>query len=255
RNNYECCVNSFGEVWLSDNDDDGNQQTRICFVMPGGNYGYGPRGDGKSHWHEEDPGIVHKVLRTGFGSPTGITFYEGSLFPKKYSGSLLHCDAGPREVRAFFRKPKGAGYELDKEVILTSTDNWFRPSDVCVAPDGSIFVSDWYDKGVGGHAMNDPQDGRIYRLTPKGHKGYKVPEVKLDTKEGVLAALASPCQATRAMALASIKGMPFDKALAFVRYGSKQDDPILVARAWLQGALVQGRTTELLSIPRTTWGG
>src|SRR4051812_43232428 len=53
RNNYECCVNSFGEVWLSDNDDDGNQQTRICFVMPGGNYGYGPRGKGESHWHEE----------------------------------------------------------------------------------------------------------------------------------------------------------------------------------------------------------
>src|SRR6185312_6051235 len=207
RNNYECCVDSFGEIWLSDNDDDGNQQTRICFVMPGGNYGYGPRGDGKSHWHEEDPGIVHKTLRTGFGSPTGITFYEGSLFPKKYSGSLLHCDAGPREVRAFFRKPKGAGYELDKEVILTSTDNWFRPSDVCVAPDGSIFVADWYDKGVGGHGMNDPQDGRIYRLTPKGHKGYKVPEVKLDTKEGLIAALGSPCQATRAIALNWIRSL------------------------------------------------
>lgn len=199
RNNYECCVDSFGEVWLSDNDDDGNQQTRICFVMPGGNYGYGPRGPGQSHWHEEQPGIVHKTLRTGFGSPTGITFYEGQLFPEKYRGALLHCDAGPREVRAFFRKPKGAGYELDKEVILTSSDNWFRPSDVCVAPDGSIFVADWYDRGVGGHGMGDPTDGRIYRLTPKGHKGYTVPEVKLDTKEGVLRALASPCQATGAL--------------------------------------------------------
>ncbi|MBY0455954.1 MAG: PQQ-dependent sugar dehydrogenase, partial [Gemmataceae bacterium] len=200
RNNYEACVDSFGEIWLSDNDDDGNQQTRICFVMPGGNYGYHPRGPGQTHWHEEQPGIVHKTLRTGFGSPTGITFYEGSLFPKKYTGALLHCDAGPREVRWFFRKPKGAGYELDKEVLLTSSDNWFRPSDVCVAPDGSIFVADWYDRGVGGHGMGDPTDGRIYRITPKGHKGYKVPEVKLDTLGNIFSTLSSPNQSAREMA-------------------------------------------------------
>ena len=116
RNNYEACVNSYGEVWLSDNDDDGNKQTRICYVMPGGDYGYHPRGPGESHWHEEKPGIVHKVLRTGFGSPTGICFYEGNLLPEKYRGQLLHTDAGPREFRCYHIKPKGAGYELDPEV-------------------------------------------------------------------------------------------------------------------------------------------
>ncbi len=199
RNNYECCVNSFGEIWLSDNDDDGNQQTRICFVMPGGNYGYHPRGAGQSHWHEEQPGIVHKALRTGFGSPTGICFYEGNLLPKKYQGELLHCDAGPREFRAFIRKPKGAGYELEKEVLVTSTDNWFRLSDCCVAPDGSVMLADWYDPGVGGHGMGDWTRGRIYRVTPKGHKGYKVPEVKVDTVEEIAKALESPCLATRSL--------------------------------------------------------
>ncbi|MCE9532062.1 MAG: c-type cytochrome [Planctomycetes bacterium] len=203
RNNYECCVNSFGEIWLSDNDDDGNQQTRICHVMPGGNYGYHPRGPGQSHWHEEQPGIVHKTMRTGFGSPTGICFYEGTLLPKKYQGQLLHCDAGPREVRAFHIKPKGAGYELEKEVIVTSTDNWFRPSDVTVAPDGSIFIADWYDRGVGGHGMGDPTDGRVYRVTPKGHKGYKVPEVKLDAFKNFVQVLGSPCLATQQLARAA----------------------------------------------------
>ncbi|MCE9566133.1 MAG: c-type cytochrome [Planctomycetes bacterium] len=239
RNNYEACVDSFGEVWLSDNDDDGNQQTRICFVMPGGNYGYGPRGAGQTHWHEEQPGIVHKTLRTGFGSPTGITFYEGSMFDKKYRGSLLHCDAGPREVRWFHRKPKGAGYELEKELLLTSSDNWFRPSDVCVAPDGSIFVADWYDRGVGGHGMGDPTDGRIYRITPKGHKGYTIPEVKLDTKENVLAALGSPNQATRALAISKLYSLDAQQALTWLAGGMMDsvDPRVAVLCYWHVGLI------------------
>jgi putative membrane-bound dehydrogenase-like protein len=252
RNNYECCVNSFGEIWLSDNDDDGNKQTRICFVMPGGDYGYHPRGPGQTHWHEEQPGIVHKTLRTGQGSPTGITFYEGSLFPKKYQGALLHCDCAPAEVRWFFPKPKGAGYELEKELLLTSSDNWFRPSDVCVAPDGSIFVADWYDRGVGGHGMGDPTDGRIYRITPKGHKGYAVPEVKLGTKEGVLAALDSPCQATRALVHAHIDSLPWEKASRLAVGMCSQDkatDPGRAARVyWLDLPLNRRAPRGSLSI-------
>jgi putative membrane-bound dehydrogenase-like protein len=237
RNNYECCVNSFGEVWLSDNDDDGNQQTRICYVMPGGNYGYYPRGPGQSHWHEEQPGIVHKTLRTGFGSPTGICFYEGTLLPEKYRGQLLHTDAGPREFRCFHIKPKGAGYELEKENLITSTDSWFRLSDVCVAPDGSVMLADWYDPGVGGHGMGDWTRGRIYRVTPKGHKGYKVPEVKLDDV-GIVEALKSPNNATRAIAQQHVKsikdldGVNFVQAMGLHRAGDKEWQSS-IGRSWL----------------------
>lgn len=232
RNNYEATVNSAGEVWLSDNDDDGNQQTRICFVMPGGNYGYYPRGAGQTHWHEEQPGIVHKTLRTGFGSPTGITFYEGTLLPEKYRGQLFHCDAGPRELRCFMKKPKGAGYELEKENIITSTDNWFRLADVCVAPDGSILMADWYDPGVGGHGMGDWTRGRIYRLTPKGHVGYKIFEVKLDTKEGIFAALASSNQATRFMAINHIQNLPAAEAFAILGAGVTVKDQLVRLRSF-----------------------
>ena len=132
RNHYEPCVDSFGTVFISDNDDDGNQQTRICYVMPGGNYGYhhNPK---VSHWNEEMPGIVPKILRTFFGSPTGICVYEGSLLPKSYQGELLHTDAGPRHVRCYHLNPSGAGYTVKREDVVESSDNWFRPSDVCVA--------------------------------------------------------------------------------------------------------------------------
>jgi putative membrane-bound dehydrogenase-like protein len=204
RNEYEPCVDSSGTVFVSDNDDDGSQQTRICYVMPGGDYGYYPRGPGQSHWHEEKPGVVPKILRTWFGSPTGMCVYEGSLLPEKYRGQLLHTDAGPRHVRCYRLKPNGAGYDVDREDIVQSTDSWFRPSDLCVAPDGSVYVADWYDPGVGGHGMGDTTRGRVFRLAPKGHKPA-VPKVDLTTGEGVLQAFLSPNLATRYMAATTLR--------------------------------------------------
>jgi putative membrane-bound dehydrogenase-like protein len=235
RNEYEPCVDSFGTVFVSDNDDDGNQQTRICYVMPGGNYGYHPRGPGQTHWHEEQPGVVPKILRTYFGSPTGICVYEGTLLPKQYQGQLLHTDAGPRHVRCYHLTPDGAGYAVDREDMVTSTDNWFRPSDVCVAPDGSVFVADWYDPGVGGHGMGDTTRGRLFRITPTGHKGYQIPEVNLKTTEGVLAALGSPNLAVRYMAMSHLKALLPQERRPILEAALKQkDNPFLRARALWQ---------------------
>jgi len=96
RNNWEIAVDSFGTVWQSDNDDDGNQGVRINYVMEYGNYGYKDELTGggwrdarpgieqdipKRHWHLNDPGVVPNLLQTGAGSPTGICVYEGSLLP------------------------------------------------------------------------------------------------------------------------------------------------------------------------------
>ena len=253
RNPYEACVDSFGTVFLSDNDDDGNQQTRICYVMPGGNYGYHPRGPGQTHWHEEQPGVVPKILRTGFGSPTGICVYEGNLLPKKYRGQLIHADAGPREIRCFHLKPKGAGYDVEKELLVTSTDSWFRASDVCVAPDGSIMIADWYDPGVGGHGIGDFTRGRIYRLAPKGSK-WSVPKVDVETVKGFMEALASPNRAVRYMALARLWQHPRGKngdsiALTLGRAALEEKDrPGLRARAlWICGMIAKDGLRDDLS--------
>jgi putative membrane-bound dehydrogenase-like protein len=246
RNEYEPCVDSFGTVFVSDNDDDGNQQTRICYVMPGGNYGYWPRGRGESHWHEEQPGVVPKILRTYFGSPTGMCVYEGTLLPEKYRGQLLHTDAGPRHLRCYHLTPDGAGYAVEREDMLTSTDSWFRPSDVCVAPDGSVFIADWYDPGVGGHGMGDITRGRIFRLTPKGHQGYRVPALDFETKEGILAALASPALSVRYMATTLLRGgssrIPGNAIVESAL--NQKSNPFLRARALWQLACVPPSTRE-----------
>jgi putative membrane-bound dehydrogenase-like protein len=240
RNEYEPCVDSFGTIFVSDNDDDGNQQTRICHVLPGGNYGYHPRGRGETHWHEEQPGVVPMILRTYFGSPTGMCVYEGKLLPKKYQGQLLHTDAGPRHLRAYHLTPRGASYAVEREDMVQSSDNWFRPADVCVAPDGSIFVADWYDPGVGGHGMGDITRGRIYRLAPTGNKPV-VPKVALDSPRGILAALNSPALSVRYMAMAKLDSLKRDEALTILEpAGRQRDDAILRARALWQIARLGG---------------
>jgi putative membrane-bound dehydrogenase-like protein len=245
RNEYEPCVDSFGTVFVSDNDDDGNQQTRICYVMPSGDYGYHPRGRGESHWHEEKPGVVPKILRTYFGSPTGMCVYEGTLLPKKYWGQLLHTDAGPRHVRCYHLKANGASYDVEREDLVTSTDNWFRPSDICVAPDGSVFVADWYDPGVGGHGMGDTTRGRVYRITPAGYTGTRMPKVDLKSKKGLLAALGSPNRAVRYMAMAKLRAMATarDRSTQEARDAlelaiNQKDNPWLRARGFWHFALL-----------------
>ncbi len=260
RNEYEPCVDSFGTIFTSDNDDDGNEQTRICYVMPGGDYGYHPRGPGQTHWHEEQPGVVPKILRTGFGSPTGMCVHEGSLLPlanakRKRDGfttQLLHCDAGPREVRCYHLKPDGAGYQIEKQVLVSSTDTWFRPSDICVAPDGSAFVADWYDPGVGGHGMGDTTRGRIYRLAPKGNKP-SVPGLNVDSKEGIKLSLASPNIATRARALMLLKSLNDDNFFELARHSqNERENPYTWARVtWLVNSRLDANRK---GGPLTSWG-
>ncbi|MCB1231300.1 MAG: NPCBM/NEW2 domain-containing protein [Verrucomicrobiae bacterium] len=190
RNNWEVCVDSFGTMWQSDNDDDGNKGVRINYVMEFGNYGYKDEITGagwrdprigmseeipERHWHQNDPGVVPNLLVTGAGSPTGICVYEGDLLPEIFHGQMIHCDAGPNVVRSYITKPDGAGYKVTETVDLmrSTKDRWFRPSDVCVAPDGSLFVADWYDPGVGGHGMGDIEKGRIFRVIPKSNVGAR----------------------------------------------------------------------------------
>ena len=266
RNNYEVVVDSLGGLWQSDNDDDGNRGVRINYVMEFGNYGYLDEKTGagwqsprtnieeeipRRHWHLNDPGVVPNLLLTGAGSPTGITVYEGRLLPEVFWDQVIHCDAGPNVVRAYPVTADGAGYTASvADVLHGARDNWFRPADVCVAPDGSLFVTDWYDPGVGGHAQGDLERGRIFRVAPPDHS-YTVPQFDFDTVEGAIEALQNPNYAVRYLAWTALHERGVKAEPALLALYNESDNVRLRARAlWLLGK-IDGRGSHYVDLAAT----
>jgi putative membrane-bound dehydrogenase-like protein len=248
RNNYEVAVDSYGTMWQSDNDDDGNKGVRINYVMQYGNYGYTDEITGAGwranrtnmedsiplrHWHLNDPGVVPNLLQTGSGSPTGMVVYEGNLLPPVYRGQMIHCEPGHNVVRSYPVEKSGAGYSAKiVNVIDGKRDQWFRPSDVCVAPDGSLIVSDWYDPGVGGHQAGDQNKGRLYRVAPAGLP-YRVPKSDFSTVAGAVQALQSPNLSVRYLAWNALAKMGKSAVPAVEKlFNDQRADPRMRARAF-----------------------
>jgi putative membrane-bound dehydrogenase-like protein len=263
RNNWMATVDSFGTIWQSDNDDDGNRGVRINFVMEFGNYGYRDELTGAGwnkqrtnwekeiplrHWHLNDPGVVPNLLQTGQGSPTGITVYEGDALPKVFQGQVLHCDAGPSVCRAYPVTNDGAGYKAETVNILQGArDKWFRPADVSVAPDGSLICADWYDPGVGGHRAGEINTGRLFHVTAKGGGGkYTVPKFDFSTPAGAVAALKNPNYTVRYMAWTALHEMGAKAEPELVKLWGSDNSRYRARALWLL-AKTDGRAEHYVS--------
>ncbi|MDX1564620.1 MAG: NPCBM/NEW2 domain-containing protein, partial [Phycisphaeraceae bacterium] len=193
RNSYEQTVTSYGDVFQNDNDDP--PAARTTWLMEYGNAGYASN-DGKrswradkrwgqstpiAEWRQEDPGSMPAGDFYGGGAPTGITYYESGPLGAKYRGLLLSCEPTRNTIFGYLPEPDGAGFKLERFIFLTTNPEGdfagadfrrgkmgrlktlFRPSDVTIGPDGAIYVADWFDARVGGHATHDKgQTGSIY---------------------------------------------------------------------------------------------
>ncbi|MFC5411793.1 PVC-type heme-binding CxxCH protein [Larkinella bovis] len=117
-------------------------------------------------------------------SACGLTHYLGGAFPAKYDSvtfvaepvsNLIHFDKITDQGASF----KASRVQAHKE-FLASTDAWFRPVNMYIGPDGALYIIDYYRQIVehpewmaddvvkSGALYNGTEQGRIYRITPKG---------------------------------------------------------------------------------------
>lgn len=243
RNSYEQTINSRGYVFQNDNDDP--PACRVTHIIEHGNAGYFSKDGKRdwnadkrpgqktavAEWRQENPGTMPAGDVYGGGSPTGIAFYENGALGEKYTGTLFSCEPARNVIFSYQPALDGADFKFDRNDFVTTNPEknfdgadftggvkkkadspeaetlkfTFRPSDVCVGPDGALYVADWTDPRVGGHDTQDEAaSGIIYRIAPKGFKSV-LPKVDLGTMEGAILALKSPTVNVRSLGYQKLK--------------------------------------------------
>lgn len=172
-NPFHMCFDAFGRLFAVDNDPDGRPPCRLLHIVEGGDYGYRFRYGRKglhpfTSWNGEIPGTLPMIAGTG-EAPSGMLAYESDNLPDDYLGDLLVTSWGDHRIERYRLKPNGASFTSKMEPVITGGEN-FRPVGIALAPDGSLYISDWVDKSYNVHGK-----GRIWRISAKEEKKVERP--------------------------------------------------------------------------------
>ena len=107
---------------------------------------------------------------------SGTEILSSSHFPEEHRGNILVNNViGFQGILQYKLQEKGSSFgATEVEPIVFSSDPNFRPADVEVAPDGSIYFTDWQNTIIGHmqHNLRDPSrdkiHGRVYRVRYEG---------------------------------------------------------------------------------------
>ncbi len=212
-------VNPFGltvDPW-------GNLYTADCHSKPITQLIRGAHYDsfGKPH---DGLGYAPHVTRHDHGSTAlcGLAWYNADQFPAKYKGMMFLGNVVTNRINSDKIVWKGSTPVAEEQPdFVSSTDPWFRPTDIKIGPDGALYFADFYNKIIGHyevdlkHPQRDKDRGRVWRVVYKGDKGTPKPDgngpVSRESLQAIRAMIELP-QLTaeqRASLLAKLKESPF----------------------------------------------
>jgi putative heme-binding domain-containing protein len=123
--------------------------------------------------------VTHDHGSTGIA---GIVYYAADQFPEAFRdnvfiGNVVTNRINRDRIEWHGSTPKG----IEQPDLVWSEDNWFRPVDIELGPDGALYVADFYNRIIGHyevdlrHPGRDRTSGRIWRIVYRGAEGKQPP--------------------------------------------------------------------------------
>ncbi len=107
----------------------------------------------------------------------GLCWYDADHFPKDFHGMYLGNVVNSRINWDHIKFHGSTPEAIEQPDFLVSDDFWFRPVDIKLGPDGTMYVSDFYNKIIGHYEVpltdprRDRKSGRIWRIVYTGKDG------------------------------------------------------------------------------------
>jgi putative heme-binding domain-containing protein len=171
-NTFNVEMDSKGRVYSGNNNEDRGPNFKQGAYYPKSLGKHGP------HTNPYVFGNLDNMILTGERKrfTHALIKYEGGTLPARYNEKMIALNPLQRYIQMGDFVTEGSTFSnQDREKMLETDDNWFRPVAIKAGPDGAIYVSDWYDSRL---SHVDPRDtwdkasGRIYRI-----QGKNVPAV------------------------------------------------------------------------------
>ena len=162
RNAYDAAFNAEGELFTFDSDMEWDinlpwyRQVRTYHVPPGAEFGWR---NGSAMWQPSYLDALPPLHEVGRGSPTGVTFYNGTAFPAEYRDAFYEADWSRGRILIGRLSRSGATYREESKEFLLGTP--LNVTDVETGPDGALYFSKGGRKTEGG----------IWRVVYRGPEG------------------------------------------------------------------------------------